>query len=94
LDRRFRTDLIPTVTFHGPSENISPLASENVKHCTNGVVHATPLLAADTGCFRLSINHVRLQFIGHRATWSANHQARDASVASALLIGVVPGTKQ
>jgi len=34
------------------------------------VVHATPLSAADIGCFRLSIKHVRLKpapFIGHRA---------------------------
>ena len=62
------------------------------------MVHATPLSAAYTGCFWLSINHIRLQpvpFIGHRATtWSANHQARDASAASVLLIGAVPGTKQ
>jgi len=61
-------------------------------------VHATPLSAADIGCFWLSINNVRLQpapLIGHRATmWSANHQARDASAASVLLIGAVPGTKQ
>jgi len=54
--------------------------------------------AADIGCFRLSINHVRLQparFIGHRVTMpSANHRARDASATPALLIGAVPGTKQ
>jgi len=58
------------MTFHGPWENIRPLANESVKHCTNGVVHATPLSVADTGCFRLSINHIRLQpapFIGHQA---------------------------
>jgi len=36
-----------------------------------------------------------VQFIGHRATtWSASHRVRDASAASVLLIGVVPGTKQ
>jgi len=75
-----------------------PLANESVKHCTNGVVHAAPLSAADIGHFPLSINHVRLQpvpFIGHRAiTGSASHRAHDASVASALLIGAVPSTKQ
>jgi len=94
---QFRSDMIPTMTFHGPSEN-NPLANESVKRCTNGVVHATPLSAADIGCFRLSINHVRLQpapFIGHRVTgmtaWSANHRVHDVS---ALLIGAVPGTKQ
>ena len=42
----------------------------------------------------LAVNHVRLQpapFVGHRATtWSANYRARDASVASVLLIGLVP----
>jgi len=62
------------------------------------VVHTTPLSAADIGCFRRSINHVRLQpvpFIEHRAiTGSAYPWARDASVASLLLIGAVPGTKQ
>jgi len=49
-----------------------PLATESVKRCTNGMVYATPLSAADIGCFRLSINNVRLQparFIGHRTTW-------------------------
>jgi len=93
-----RTNLIPTVTFHGPSENIRPLANESVKHCINGVVHATLLSVADFGCFRLSINNVRVQpvrFIGHRAkTWPANHTARDVPVASALVIGAVPCTKQ
>jgi len=61
-------------------------------------MHATPLSSADIGCFRLSINRVCLQparFIGHCLTMrSANHRARDASVASVLLIGVVPDTKQ
>ena len=86
------------MTFHGPSENICLLANESIKRCTHGVVHATLLSAADIGFFRLSINHVRLQptpFIGHRATThSANYRARYASAVSALLIGVVPGTKQ
>ena len=55
-------------------------ASNTLDYC-----HTTPLSAADIGCFRLSINHVRLQpvqFIGHWATTtSANHRAGDASAA-------------
>jgi len=95
LNWRSSTDLILTVTFHGLSENMRPLANESVKHCINGVVHATPLSLADIGCFWLSVNNVCLQparFIGHWAiAWSASHRVRDAS---ALLIGAVPGAKQ
>jgi len=44
-----------------------------------------PLSAADIGCFRLSINHVRLhpaRLIGHRATTPpANQRAGDAFAA-------------
>jgi len=92
---RFSTDQILTVTFNGPSENIYTLANESVKRCTNSVVHATPLSVADIGCFRLSVNNVRVrpvQFIRHRTTtWSASHRAHDAS---ALLIDALRGTKQ
>jgi len=46
------SDLPWTVRKYTP---ISKRKCKNVKYCTNGVVHATLLSAADIGCFRLSI---------------------------------------